>query len=151
MGFETVAIARGADKEPLAKQLGAHHYIDSRAENVSERLAQMGGAKVILATVTNAESMTAALGGLGRNGRFIILGATYEPLAVSTLQMIGGRHSIQGWPSGTSIDSEDTLAFSVLSGIRPMTEVFPLERGADAYARMMSGQTRFRVVITTGN
>jgi D-arabinose 1-dehydrogenase-like Zn-dependent alcohol dehydrogenase len=151
MGFETVAIARGQDKEPLAKQLGAHHYIDSQAGDVSKKLAQLGGAKIILATVTNGDAMTAALGGLGQDGRFIILGASYEPLSVSALQMIGGRHSIQGWPSGTAIDSEDTLAFSVLAGIRPMTEVFPLERGAEAYERMMSGKARFRVVITTGN
>ena len=151
MGFRTVAIARGADKAPLAKQLGAHQYIDSVKENVGEKLQQFGGAKVILATVTSGDAMTAALPGLGINGRFIILGASTEPLAVSTMQMIGGRNAVQGWPSGTSMDSQDTLAFSVLTGVRPMTEVFPLERAAEAYERMMSGKARFRVVLTTGS
>jgi D-arabinose 1-dehydrogenase-like Zn-dependent alcohol dehydrogenase len=151
MGFRTVAIARGSDKEPLAKQLGAHHYIDNKAENVSERLAQLGGAKVIVATVTSGKAMADALGGLGRNGKFVALGAPDDPLSVKVLPMLARRQSIQGWPSGTSIDSEDTLAFSELSGVRPMTEVFPLERAAEAYARMMSGDARFRVVITTGN
>ena len=151
MGFETVAIARGRDKEPLAKKLGAHHYVDSQSENVAERLAQLGGAKVILATAISGKAMTAALGGLGLDGRFIILGASSEPLAVNALDMIGGRRSVLGWPSGRSIDSQDTLAFSALAGVRPMTEVFPLERAAEAYERMMSGEAKFRVVLTTGS
>jgi D-arabinose 1-dehydrogenase-like Zn-dependent alcohol dehydrogenase len=150
MGYRTVAIARGADKAALAKQLGAHLYIDSVKENVGEKLTGLGGARVILATVTNGDAMTAALPGLGINGKFIILGAATEPLAVNTLQMIGGRNAVQGWPSGTSLDSQDTLAFSLLTGVRPMTEVFPLERAAAAYERMMSGKARFRVVLTTG-
>jgi D-arabinose 1-dehydrogenase-like Zn-dependent alcohol dehydrogenase len=151
MGFRTVAIARGADKAALAKQLGAHQYIDSEKENIGEKLQGLGGAKVILATVTSGNAMTAALTGLGIDGKFIILGAATDPLAVNTMPMLGGRNTVQGWPSGTSIDSQDTLAFSVLTGVRPMTEVFPLERAAEAYERMMSGKARFRVVLTTEN
>ena len=151
MGFRTVAIARGKDKEPLARNLGAHHYIDSQAENVSEQLQKLGGAKVVLATATSNKAMADTLGGLGLNGKLIILGASFEPLQVNTPPMIGGRQSVAGWPSGSSIDSEDTLAFSALNGVRPMTEVFPLERAPEAYERMMSNKARFRVVLTTGN
>lgn len=150
MGFKTVAIARGSGKEPLARELGAHHYIDSQAQDVAGELAKLGGAKVIVATVTNAEAMSATLGGLGVNGKLMVLGAPYEPLAVPALLLIGGRRSVAGWYSGTSIDSQDTLSFSTLSGVRAMTEVFPLERAAEAYDRMMSGKARFRVVLTTG-
>jgi D-arabinose 1-dehydrogenase-like Zn-dependent alcohol dehydrogenase len=151
MGMKTVAIARGKDKETLARQLGAHQYIDSQACDVSAELKKVGGAKVVLATVTNGDAMTAALGGLGLDGKFIILGAPMQPLQVNALPMIGGRHRIQGWPSGSSIDSEDTMAFSAMNGIRPMIEEFPLERAEEAYARMMSNKARFRVVLTTGN
>jgi D-arabinose 1-dehydrogenase-like Zn-dependent alcohol dehydrogenase len=151
MGYETVAIARGTDKEPLARKLGAHHYIDSEAQDPAKELSALGGARVVLATVTSGKAMTAALGGLGVNGTFIVLGAAHEPLAVSPLLLISGRRRIQGWPSGTSADSEDTLAFSARNGVRPMNEVFPLEKAAEAYDRMMSGQARFRVVLTTGN
>ena len=151
MGFRTVAIARGKGKEPLARKLGAHHYIDSQAENVSEQLQKLGGAKVVLATATSNQAMADTLGGLGLNGKLIILGASFEPLPVNTMPMIGGRHSIAGWPSGSSIDSEDTLAFSAISGVRPMTEVYPLDRAPEAYERMMSNKARFRVVLTTGN
>ncbi|MBZ5628324.1 MAG: alcohol dehydrogenase [Acidobacteriia bacterium] len=151
MGFNTVAIARGEDKGPLARQLGAHHYIDSQKENVGEKMQALGGAKVILATVTSGSAMAAALPGLGLGGKFIVLGAADEPLAVDTVRMIGERKSVQGWPSGSSADSQDTLAFGVLTGVRPMTEVYPLERAAEAYERMMSGKARFRVVLTTGN
>jgi D-arabinose 1-dehydrogenase-like Zn-dependent alcohol dehydrogenase len=150
MGFQTVAIARGKEKEPLAKQLGAHSYIDTQAENVSEALGRLGGAKVILATITNGKAMTAALGGLGIDGRFVILGAADAPLEVTAHEMIGGRRSVLGWPSGAALDSEETLAFSALTGVRPMTEVLPLERAAEGYERMMSGRARFRVVLTTG-
>jgi D-arabinose 1-dehydrogenase-like Zn-dependent alcohol dehydrogenase len=150
MGFQTVAIARGREKEPLAKKLGAHSYIDTQAENVSEALGRLGGAKVILATITAGQAMTAALGGLAVDGRFVILGAADAPLEVNAHEMIGGRRSVQGWPSGSSLDSEETLAFSALTGVRPTTEVFPLERAAEAYDRMMSGRARFRVVLTTG-
>jgi D-arabinose 1-dehydrogenase-like Zn-dependent alcohol dehydrogenase len=110
----------------------------------------LGGASVILATVTNAEAMSATLGGLGINGKLIVLGAPHEPLEVPALLLIGGRRSVAGWYSGTSIDSQDTLSFSRLSGVRAMTEVYPLERAAEAYERMMSGNARFRVVLTTG-
>src|SRR6266705_1064680 len=151
MGFKTIAIARGSDKEPLARQLGAHHYVDSQSQDVAAELLKMGGAKVILATVTNAQAMSATLGGLGINGKLLVLGAPHEALEVSAFPLIGGRRSIAGWYSGTSIDSQDTLAFSQLAGVRAMTEVFPLERAASAYERMLSGGARFRVVLTTGH
>jgi D-arabinose 1-dehydrogenase-like Zn-dependent alcohol dehydrogenase len=150
MGFKTVAVARGSDKEPLAKQLGAHHYIDSQVQDVAAELLKLGGAKVILATVTNGKAMSAAMGGLGVNGKLIVLGAADEPLEVPALLLITGRRSVLGWYSGTSIDSQDTLSFSVLTGVRAMTEVFPLERVTEGYERMMSGKARFRVVLTTG-
>jgi D-arabinose 1-dehydrogenase-like Zn-dependent alcohol dehydrogenase len=149
MGFKTVAVARGGDKEPLARQLGAHHYIDSQAQDAAAELMKMGGARVILATVTNAEAMSMALGGLGINGNLLVLGAPHEPLAVPAGLLIQGRRSVAGWYSGTSIDSQDTLSFSTLTGVRAMTEVYPLERAAEAYERMMSGKARFRVVLTT--
>jgi D-arabinose 1-dehydrogenase-like Zn-dependent alcohol dehydrogenase len=150
MGFKTLAIARGSDKEALAKKLGAHQYIDSQAQDVAAELTKVGGAKVILATVTNADAMTAALGGLGIHGKLLVVGAPHEPLKVPALVLIGGRRSIMGWYSGTAIDSQDTLEFSLLAGVKAMTEVFPLERAAEAYERMMSGKARFRVVLTTG-
>ena len=150
MGFRTVAIARGSDKQPLAMKLGARHYIDSQSQDVAAELQKIGGAKVILATVTNAGAMSAALGGLGINAKLIVLGAPHEPLEVSAFMLIGGRRSVTGWYSGTGIDSQDTLAFSKLTGVRVMTEVYPLERAAEAYDRMMSGSARFRVVLTTG-
>ncbi len=149
MGFKTIAIARGADKEPLARQLGAAHYIDSRAQDPGAELQKLGGASVVLATVTNGAAMQAVLGGLGINGKLLIVGAA-DPFEVSPLLLLGGRRSISGWPSGASIDSQDTLNFSVLSGVRSMNEVYPLERAAEAYDRMMSGNARFRVVLTTG-
>ena len=150
MGCRTVAIARGSDKEPLAKKLGAHVYLDSVAQDVAAELNKLGGAKVILSTVTNSKAMSSVLGGLGVGGKMIVVGASPEPIEVSPFLLIGGRRSVQGWPSGTSIDSEDTLAFSALSGIRPMIETMPLERAAEAYEKMMSGNARFRMVITTG-
>ncbi len=149
MGFRTVAIARGKDKEALARKLGAWQYIDSQSQDTASELAKLGGAKVILATVTSGKAMSAVVGGLGTNGKLIVIGAAADPLEVPALALIGGRRSIQGWPSGTSVDSQDTLAFSARAGVRPMTEVFPFERAADAYERMMSGQARFRVVLTT--
>ncbi|MGE3291502.1 MAG: alcohol dehydrogenase [Geminicoccaceae bacterium] len=147
MGYRTVAIARGTDKAELARKLGAHEYIDSRAENVAERLTAMGGAALILATVTSAKAMSAVIDGLAVNGKLLVVGASAEPIEVSPLQLIGGRRSVQGWPSGVAADSEDTLAFSALGGVRPMIERYPLERAAEAYARMMSGEARFRVVL----
>lgn len=150
MGFKTIAIARGQDKEPLAKKLGAQHYIDSQAQDPAAELVKLGGAKAILATVTDGKAMSAVLGGLGVDGKLIVLGAAHEPLHVPAVLLIAGRRSIMGWPSGSSIDSQDTLAFSALTGVRSMNEVFPLERAAEAYDRMMSGKARFRVVLKTG-
>jgi alcohol dehydrogenase/propanol-preferring alcohol dehydrogenase len=148
MGFRTVAIARGKDKERFVKDLGAHAYVDSQAQNVGQALQALGGAKVVLATATVARAMADTLPGLGVDGKLVIVGAPAEPLAVSALGLIGNRQAIQGWPSGSSIDSEDTLAFSAMTGVKPMTETFPLEQAEEAYARMMSGNARFRVVLT---
>ena len=151
MGFKTIAIARGIDKEPLARKLGAIQYIDTRAQDPASELLKLGGAKVILATVTDGKTMGAALGGLGVNGKLIVLGAAHEPLVVPAISLIGGRRSIVGWPSGSSIDTQDTLSFSKLTGVRSMNEIFPLERADEAYEHMMSGKARFRVVLTTGH
>jgi D-arabinose 1-dehydrogenase-like Zn-dependent alcohol dehydrogenase len=150
MGFDTVGIARGNDKEQFAKKLGAKHYIDSESQNVAAELEKLGGAKVILSTVTSGKAVNAVLGGLGINGKLILVGNPDQPLEVPARLLIGGRRSISGWPSGSPIDSQDTLAFSAQTGVRPMTEVFPLERAAESYERMMSGKARFRVVVTTG-
>ena len=150
MGLRTVAIARGADKGPLALKLGAHEYLDSTTQDVAAELTRRGGARVILATVTDAAAMSAAVNGLGIDGRLVIVGAAFEPVQVPPLALIGGRRSLQGWPSGTASDSEDTLRFSVLAGVRPSIETYPLERAAEAYERMMSGKARFRVVLTMG-
>jgi len=150
MGFRTIAIARGKGKEQLAKKLGASHYIDSQEQDPAAELVKLGGAKVILATVTSGKAMSAVVGGLGVNGKLIVLGAAGEPLVVPGLLLLSGRRSIVGWPSGTSIDSQDTLSFSALTGVRPMNEVLPLERAAEGYELMMSGKARFRVVLTTG-
>ena len=150
MGFETVAIARGADKEAFARQLGARHYIDSRAQDVAAELQKLGGAAVVLATVTDAKAMSAALGGLGLRGTLLVVGAPHEPLEAPAFILIAGRRSVRGWYSGTSIDSQETLSFSVLSGVRAMTEVFPFERASQGYERMMSGEARFRAVLTIG-
>jgi D-arabinose 1-dehydrogenase-like Zn-dependent alcohol dehydrogenase len=147
MGFHTVGIARGNDKEPLARQLGAAVYIDSRAQDPAAELQKLGGARVILATATSGEAMSAVQGGLAVGGTLLIVGAA-ESLQVSPLALIMGCRSVKGWYSGTSIDSQDTLAFSVRTGVRAMNETYPLERVAEAYDRMMSGQARFRVVLT---
>ena len=147
MGFRTVAIARGPDKEPLARQLGAWHYIDSQAENPATELQKLGGARVILATVTEGKAMAAVQGGLGIHGTLLILGAA-QSITLSPLGLLMGRRSVKGWYSGTSIDSQDTLAFSALTGVRSMNEVYPLSQVNEAYERMMSGKARFRVVLT---
>ena len=149
MGYETIAVARGADKAQLAISLGAHHYIDSQTTDVADALQQLGGADVILFTATSAKAIEAALGGLGVDGQLVILGAANEPVALNTAAMIGPRHAVKGWPSGTCVDSEDTMRFSVLSGVRPMIETMPLERAQEAYDRMMSGAARFRMVLTS--
>jgi len=147
MGFTTVAIARGKDKEPLAKKLGAIHYIDSREKNPAAELNKLGGANVVIATVTNADAMTAVLGGLAPNGVLMVIGAA-GPLSVDPILLISGCRSVKGWYSGTAIDSQDTLKFSALAGVRSMNEIFPLEKAAEAYERMMSGKARFRVVLS---
>jgi D-arabinose 1-dehydrogenase-like Zn-dependent alcohol dehydrogenase len=149
MGFHTVGIARGKDKEALARQLGASVYIDSQAHEPAAELQKLGGAKVILATATSGEAMSAVQGGLAINGTMLVIGAAAS-MQVSPLLLLTGCRSIKGWYSGTSIDSEDTLAFSARSGVRSMNETYPLERAAEAYQRMMSGKARFRVVLTIG-
>ena len=147
MGFHTVAIARGADKAQPARDLGAHRYIDSTRDDVAKELQALGGAKVVLATVTNAAAMTATIDGIATGGELIVLGATPEPIAVTPIQLIGASRTVRGWPSGIATDSEDTMRFSALQGVRPKIERFPLERAAEAFERMMSGNARFRVVI----
>ncbi|HET6143168.1 MAG TPA: alcohol dehydrogenase [Candidatus Acidoferrales bacterium] len=150
MGFETVAIARGKDKEAFAKKLGAQHYVDSESQNVPAELEQLGGARVILSTVTSGKAVNAALNGMGINGKTILVGNPDQPLEITGRLLIAGRRSISGWPSGSPIDSQDTLKFCALTGIRPMTEIYPLERAPEAYDRMLSGKARFRVVLSTG-
>ena len=149
MGFRTVAIARGRDKEPLARQLGAARYVDSTSEDPAAALSALGGARVVLATVTNGEAMSATIGGLAPRGKLMVLGAP-PSLEASAFALIAGQRAIQGWYSGVSVEAEDTLAFSVLAGVRSMNEVYPLERAPEAYERMMSGKARFRVVLVTG-
>jgi D-arabinose 1-dehydrogenase-like Zn-dependent alcohol dehydrogenase len=149
-GFLTVAIARGKDKRALALELGAHAYVDSEIQDPAQELTALGGAKVVLATATSAKAMAAALGGLAVDGKLVVLGAAHEPLEVPPLLLIGGRRSVAGWPSGSSIDSQDAMAFSARTGVRSMNEVLPLEGAAEGYDRMMSGKARFRVVLTTG-
>jgi D-arabinose 1-dehydrogenase-like Zn-dependent alcohol dehydrogenase len=146
MGFNVVALARGKDKEELAKKLGARHYIDTQNQNPVTELNKLGGAKVVIATVTNADAMTAVVGGLAPNGVLVVIGAA-GPLSVDSILLIGGQRSVKGWYSGTSIDSQDTLNFSASTGVYSMNEVFPLERVNEAYERMMSGKARFRVVL----
>jgi D-arabinose 1-dehydrogenase-like Zn-dependent alcohol dehydrogenase len=149
MGFYTVAIARGTDKEPLARQLGAAGYIDSQAKKPADELQKLGGARAILATATSGEAMTAVEGGLAVNGTLILIGAA-PSMTVSPVWLLSGCRSVKGWYSGTAIDSQDTLAFSARVGVRSMNEVFPMEHAAEAYDRMMSGKARFRVVLQIG-
>ncbi len=148
MGFETVAIARGEDKNALSRELGAHHAIDSASQDPAAELSRLGGAKVILATVTSGQAMTAVLGGLAVGGKLLMVGVPQDPLQVPAGVLVLGRRSVAGWPSGTSIESEDTMKFAALTGVRSRNEVFPLERAQEAYDRMMSGKARFRVVLT---
>jgi D-arabinose 1-dehydrogenase-like Zn-dependent alcohol dehydrogenase len=150
MGFRTIAIGRGRDKKALATKLGAHDYIDTSAGDPAQALQKLGGAKIILATAPDSKSMSALIDGLATNGKMLIVGAGFESLTVTPLQLIGGRRAIQGWPSGTAKDSEETLQFSSLSGVRPMIERYPLEKAADAYQQMITGKARFRVVLTIG-
>src|SRR2546422_7596779 len=148
MGFKTIAVGRGKDKAPLAKKLGAHQYIDSGAADAVAELQKLGGARGILATAPNAKAISALVDGLSANGKLLVPAAPAEPLTVSMASMIAGRRSVAGWYSGTAKDSQDTLEFSALTGVHPMNEVFPLDRVAEAYERMISGKARFRVVLT---
>lgn len=150
MGFNTIAIARGEDKEPLAKKLGAHHYVDSNSKDMISKLRKFGGARVILATVTNGPAISAVIDGLGLNGELIIVGVPFEPIQIRAIPLITGDRSIKGWSSGTSIDSQDTMNFSALTNVRSMNQTFPLEKVDEAYQLMMSGKARFRVVLLTG-
>jgi D-arabinose 1-dehydrogenase-like Zn-dependent alcohol dehydrogenase len=150
MGFRTAAIARGQDKEPLARQLGATHYIDSEATDPAAELNKLGGAKVVLATVTHGPAMSATIGGLMPKGRLMVLGAA-GPFEASPLLLIMARRAIEGWYSGTSIDAQETLAFSAQSGVQSMNEAYPLDQAPEAFDRMLSGKARFRVVLTMGD
>src|SRR5271165_2925521 len=147
-GYKVVAVGRGSDSAALAKKLGASVYIDNKETNPAEALQKMGGAKVILATAPSSKAMSEVFDGLGPNGKLVVVGATFDPIEVTPAQLIIGNKSIQGWASGTPTDAEDTLNFSVLTGVRPMIETYPLEKAAEAFARMMSGNAQFRVVLT---
>ncbi len=150
MGFRTVAIARGADKEPFAKELGAHIYIDAETVNAAEELTRLGGARTILATAPSSQAVTEIIPGLSVRGVVVIIGVGGEPIQVSAIDMIPANRRIQGHASGAAIDSEDTLNFSVLSNVRPKIEVMPLERATEAYEKMMAARARFRMVLTIG-
>ena len=150
MGYRTVAIGRGQDKGNFAEKLGAWRYIDNKAQDPSSELQKLGGAQVILGTVTDGEAMAAVIGGLAVNGTLMVVGVP-PSIEVSPAQLVLGARSVKGWYSGVSIDSQDTLSFSVLSGVRSMNEVLPLDHSAEGYERMMKGEARFRVVLTTGN
>jgi len=149
MGFRTVAINRGRDKEALARKLGAHDYIDATG-NVAAELLKLGGARVILATAPDAKSISGLVDGLSASGKLLVPAAPAEPLSVNAVALIMGRRTVSGWYSGTAADSEDTLRFSALADVRPMIERYPLERVAEAYQQMISGRARFRVVLTMG-
>ena len=147
-GYEVAAIGRGSENAALAKKLGASLYIDSQATNAAEALQKLGGAKVILATAPSSKAMSELIDGLGPNGKLLVIGAAFDPIEVTPIQLITGSRSLQGWSTGTPADSEDTLHFAELTGVRPMIEKYPLEKAAEAYARMLSGKAQFRVVLT---
>ena len=147
-GYKVAAIGRGSENATLAKRLGASVYIDSQSTKAAEELQKLGGAQVILATAPSSKAMSELIDGLGPNGKLMVIGATFDPIEVTPIQLISGSRTIQGWAAGTPADSEDTLRFAELSGVRPMIETYPLERAAEAYARMMSGNAQFRVVLT---
>ena len=147
-GYKVAAIGRGSENAALAKKLGASMYVDSNSTNAAEPLQKLGGAQVILATAPNSKAMSQLIDGLGPNGKLMVIGATFDPIEVTPIQLISGSRTIQGWAAGTPADSEDTLRFAELSGVRPMIETYPLEKAAEAYARMMSGDAQFRVVLT---
>src|SRR5450432_212775 len=147
-GYKVAAIGRGSGNAALAKKLGARVYIDSKSTNAAEALQKLGGAQVILATAPSSKSMSELIDGLGPNGKLMVVGITFDPIEVTPVQLITGSRSIQGWAAGTPADSEDTLRFAELTGVRPMIETYPLEKADEAYARMMSGNAQFRVVLT---
>ena len=147
-GYKVAAIGRGSENATLAKKLGASVYIDSKSTNAAEALQKLGGAKVVLATAPSSKAMSEVIDGLGPNGKLMVIGATFDPIEVTPVQLISGSRTIQGWAAGTPADSEDTLRFAELTGVRPMIETYPLEKAAEAYARMMSGNAQFRVVLT---
>jgi D-arabinose 1-dehydrogenase-like Zn-dependent alcohol dehydrogenase len=147
-GYRVAAIGRGPGNAALAKKLGASMYIDSKATNAAEELQKLGGAQVILATAPSSKAMSSLIDGLGANGKLMVVGAASDPIEVTPIQLIFGSRTIQGWASGTATDSEDTLRFAELTGVRPMIETYPLEKAAEAYARMLSGDAQFRVVLT---
>ena len=148
LGYNVAAIGRGSENASLAKKLGASVYIDSQSTNAARALQKLGGAQVILATAPSSKAMSELVDGLGPNGRLIAIGATFDPIEVTPLQLISGSRSIQGWAAGTPADSEDTLRFAELTGVRPMIETYPLEQATEGYARMLSGKAQFRVVLT---
>ncbi len=147
-GYRVAAVGRGPENAALAKKMGAHVYIDSATTDAAAELQKLGGARAILATAPSAKAMSSIAGGLGVNGVLVVVGAPAEPLELSAIPLIFGRKRIQGWPSGIPTDSEDTLRFAELTGVRPMIETYPLEKAAEGYARMMSGKAQFRVVLT---
>jgi len=147
-GYRVAAIGRGSENAALAKKLGASMYVDSKSTNAAEALQKLGGAQIILATAPDSKAMSQLIDGLGPNGKLMVIGATFDPIEVTPIQLISGSRTIQGWAAGTPADSEDTLRFAELSGVRPMIETYPLEKAAEAYARMMSGDAQFRVVLT---
>ena len=147
-GYKVAAVGRGPENAALAKKLGASVYIDNKVTKPAEELQKLGGAQVILATAPSSKAMTELIDGLAPNGKLMVVGATFDPIEVTPAQLISGSRSIQGWTSGTPADAEDTLRFAELTGVRPMIETYPLERAAEAYARMMSGKAQFRVVLT---
>jgi D-arabinose 1-dehydrogenase-like Zn-dependent alcohol dehydrogenase len=149
-GYRTVAVSGSGSKESLARELGAHHYLDASKKDPAEALTEMGGARVVLATAPSAEAMTQMLGGLGRGGQLLVVGADAEPLQVSPFALLPKRASVRGWPSGTARDSQDALEFSDLTGTRTMVETYPLEKAAEAYQRMLNNEVRFRAVLTMG-
>jgi D-arabinose 1-dehydrogenase-like Zn-dependent alcohol dehydrogenase len=147
-GYKVAAIGRGSESAALAKKLGASVYIDNKVTNPAQELQKLGGAQVILATAPSSKAMSEVIDGLAPNGKLMVVGATMDPIEVTPVQLISGRRAIQGWASGTPADAEETLSFAELTGVRPMIETYPLEKAAEAYARMMSGNAQFRVVLT---
>ena len=146
MGFRTIAVSRGADKRELAQQLGAHEYVDTEKATAAEGLQKLGGADLVLATAPNSDAIASTVDGLKPRGKLLIVAAAMEPLKISGLTLISGK-SVAGWPSGSAIDSEETVAFSVLTGVRPRVEVFKLEQAEQAFAKMMENRVRFRAVL----